>query len=118
MKIRIRGNRVRFRLTQEEVAQVGTGHKVLETTEFGDALFSYSVNSAADLDDVNVNYINNSISVRLPAKMASEWAESDQVGISTNIGNLALLVEKDFKCLTVREGEDESDMFANPNETC
>ena len=33
-------------------------------------------------------------------------------------GTLSLLIEKDFKCLTPREGEDEYDGFANPNLTC
>jgi hypothetical protein len=31
---------------------------------------------------------------------------------------LRIVVEKDFACLTAREGEDESDNFANPNATC
>jgi hypothetical protein len=29
---------------------------------------------------------------------------------------LTILVEKDFACLTPREGEDESDMFPNPDD--
>jgi hypothetical protein len=31
---------------------------------------------------------------------------------------LRIVVEKDFACLTAREGEDESDNFPNPNPTC
>jgi hypothetical protein len=31
---------------------------------------------------------------------------------------LRIVIEKDFACLTVREGEDESDNFPNPNPRC
>ena len=31
---------------------------------------------------------------------------------------LRVLVEKDFACLTVREGEDDEDAFPNPHESC
>ena len=56
----------------------------------------------------------------MPDKMADEWANSQKISLENNmsIGNglaLKILIEKDFKCLTER-GEDESDLFANPNE--
>ena len=51
--------------------------------------------------------------------IASEWATTDQVGIEKTIfvaegSDLAILIEKDFKCLTDRPHEDESDLFENP----
>jgi hypothetical protein len=49
-----------------------------------------------------------------------QWAESEKVSISSeqNLDDgeqLRILVEKDFACLAPRDGEDESDMFPNPD---
>jgi len=48
-------------------------------------------------------------------RRARRWAESEEVGIAATVGlgdgALALLIEKDFPCLTTRPGEDDSDAF-------
>ena len=51
--------------------------------------------------------------------MALAWALTEQVSMEgeqflDDGGKLTILVEKDFTCLAPREGEDESDMFPNP----
>jgi hypothetical protein len=48
------------------------------------------------------------------------WAASEQVSIEgeqtlDDGEKLSILVEKDFACLAPRPGEDESDMYANPD---
>ena len=63
---------------------------------------------------------NTTVTVRLPESMVRAWANSDQVSIDgelehTNGEVTRILVEKDFACLTPREGEDESDMFPHPS---
>ena len=50
-----------------------------------------------------------------------QWADSEQVSIEAvqtidDGSELKILVEKDFACLTPREGEDESDLFPHPEE--
>ncbi len=62
------------------------------------------------------------ITVRLPETGVLAWANSDQVGFKGEQrldggGVLTLLVEKDFRCLAPRPGEDESDLFPNPRES-
>ena len=57
--------------------------------------------------------------MRLPESSVRAWANSEQVSIigeqqHKNGDKLDILVEKDFSCLTPREGEDESDMFPHP----
>ncbi|WP_375587860.1 DUF7009 family protein [Flagellimonas aurea] len=41
MKIRIKGNSIRFRLTQSEVKQLSETGSIIETTEFGPSKFQY-----------------------------------------------------------------------------
>jgi len=53
--------------------------------------------------------------------MLTTWATTDLVGLEHQIQlkgeeKLAILIEKDFKCLQERPGEDEEDMFPNPDE--
>ncbi len=119
MKIRILGNRVRLRLSQSEVAQIGRLESVEESTNFGENTFSY-VLAVHEMDQhIHANYEGGSIQISIPKAMAQNWADSDEVGIQTPSDySPFILIEKDFKCLTVREGEDESDMFYNPNSTC
>ncbi len=53
--------------------------------------------------------------------MAGAWANSSEISLRASSplpdGNeLTILVEKDFKCLTDRPHEDESDLFPHPKE--
>ena len=59
--------------------------------------------------------------ITVPSDMLNEWATSDKVSIDYSFeledGNqLEIALEKDFKCLTERPKEDESDMYPNPLE--
>lgn len=63
---------------------------------------------------------NNVLTVRVPPMDVNQWAESERVSIRSeqDLGNgelLHILIEKDFACLAPREGEDETDMYPNPN---
>jgi hypothetical protein len=118
MKLRIKGNTVRLRLTQSEVATVGSGGRVQELTLFGpQAQFCYAL-EAVDSTDVEANYCNNTLTIRVPRTTANDWATSDLVGISAeqkiaeNV-SLQLIIEKDFACLSPR-GEEDADTFAHP----
>ena len=64
------------------------------------------------------------ITLLVPAEQLHKWANSaSQVGISNkiDIGNnqtLALLLEKDFKCIDAPVEEDQDDYFENPDKVC
>jgi hypothetical protein len=119
MKIRIKGDSIRLRLSQTEVTQIGALISVVETTHFGNSKLTYSLSSAVSGEPVQVNFTNNEISVMINAELAKDWAISDTVGIRSNDSVIPnVLIEKDFQCLTVREGEDETDNFQNPNLVC
>lgn len=117
MKLRIRGDSLRLRLTRGEVRQLRETGRVVETTHFGDAELSYQL-LAADVPSPVARFDGGSIVVSLPRTQAEAWADSEQVGITATQavahGSLALLIEKDFRCLAPREGEDDSDAFPHP----
>jgi hypothetical protein len=61
--------------------------------------------------------------VHLPEQVALSWCRSNEVTLAgaqpaAADAELRIVVEKDFACLTAREGEDESDNFPNPNQSC
>ncbi|MGH8223050.1 MAG: DUF7009 family protein [Woeseiaceae bacterium] len=122
MKLRVLDNSIRLRLTQQEVSAAGSGHKVAGNVEFGGGMvFRYQLEPSASCAEPVADFASGVMTVRLPQSTVSAWAGSDRVSISGRQAlpggrELDLLVEKDFKCLSPRPGEDESDMFANPLE--
>ncbi len=120
MKLRIKGNSIRLRLTQTEVDQIKERGWVGETTGFGQSTFTCRIQSITDLDIIDVTFQNNHLIVGVPHKIISYWANTEETGISSTVnfnsgGSIAVLIEKDFACLSERSDEDESDMFPNPS---
>lgn len=127
MKLRVRNNSIRLRLTQKEVAAFKENGRVEEAIEFGanaENKLVYALESA-DAEALSAQFANNRITIFVPQKQAAEWVSNDQTGIENtqNIGaekTLKILIEKDFACATRRDGEDDSDAFPHPqpNENC
>lgn len=120
MKLRIRGNSLRLRLTRSEVEQLGRSGEVIETVDFGagSPRFCYQL-SAMDGGTVRAEFGDDRLHIFVPATEAARWIGSEQVGIEgmQPVGDgrfLRILVEKDFACLAERGGEDDSDAFPNP----
>ena len=121
MKLRIRGDSIRLRLTQGEVAALAEGGIVEESTGFGEARFSYAITFGGA--SLAAKLAGPRIEVSLPADVGRAWAAGDTVGIegvqpAGEGRTLRILVEKDFACLTTRPHEDDADAFPNPNTTC
>ncbi len=119
LKLRIKGNTIRVRLTQTEVTQLKQG-QVKEQTTFpnGQTLHYILLKSNA----FEISFKQNTLQVALPNKTVDNWATSDKVELKNqaslpNGGTLDISIEKDFKCLTERPHEDESDMYPNPLES-
>jgi hypothetical protein len=69
MKLRIRGNTIRLRLSQSEVIELSTGQSIVESTTFpseSSASFSYSLSSDSALSSIHASFENGCISVQLP----------------------------------------------------
>ena len=120
MKLRILGNSIRLRLTQTEVSDLARLGKVSETTQFGpDNLLVYELMLTTN-EELLVSFQDGKISVALPTTIGQPWANSSEISLRKEIhsaeGNhLSVLIEKDFKCKTKRVGENEDDMFPNPD---
>jgi hypothetical protein len=118
MKLRLKGNSIRLRLTQGEVERLVSEGIVQETVEFGPGMrsFTFALGTAADAGGIRAEYENDRLRVLLPAPRAREWADSEEIGVEADLDGLRVLIEKDFACLKPRPGEDESDMFPNPDQ--
>ena len=120
MKLRILGNSIRWRLTQTEVRNLAKGKTISETTQFGLSSFLEYKLSPANTPDIQVNFQRGNITVQLPKDICIPWAKGTEISLRKNIhieGEviLSVLIEKDFKCKTERVGENEDDMFPNPD---
>jgi hypothetical protein len=122
MKLRIKGNSLRLRISRSEVARLLARDCLEETIHFApqaSAKFTYTLQQESSVSAPTVQYAENRVAILIPADQANTWGVTDQVGIAENIslgafGSLALLIEKDFACLD-RSEEDNQDTFANPN---
>ena len=115
MKLRIRENSVRLRLTKSEIAEFAEKGLVENRTEF-DNIFIYALKKSDSAENLQANFENGRIEIIIPKDVADNWTNTEEVGISGTTETLKILIEKDFACLTVRENEDESDNFPHPKE--
>lgn len=118
MKLRIKGNSIRLRLTKTEVEQFDKEGKVQESVQFGpEHFFYYQIVSHPDLRELNLVYEDHTMRVEVPAALAEEWTKTSQIGfeqeINSGSSHIHLLVEKDFQCLH-RDNAEEPDNYAHP----
>ena len=122
MKLRIKGDSLRLRVSRSEVARLLAGDCLEDTIHFAPepgAKFTYALQREPSVSRPTVQYAENKVTILLPSDQANEWGATDRVGIAEDIrlggiGTLALLIEKDFACLD-RSEEDNEDTFPNPN---
>lgn len=112
MKIRIKGNSLRYRLTKSDVNRFAEEGYLQEVTNFGTQSLIYALRRST-VDDLEVAFRDNKITLYMPGKMAYDWATGDIVGFECNKDDFYLLIEKDFKCLD-NVAEDQSDNYPNP----
>lgn len=123
MKIRIKGNSIRYRLSKTEIANFGKDGVIEESTSFGNGpSFHYRLERKAGIHNLEATYSGNSICIFVPEGIAGEWTTTDIVGFDHKMPvaegkELFLLIEKDFVCLD-HTLEDQSDNYPNPNKTC
>ena len=129
MKIRIRANTLRLRLTQSEVQQLASEGLVEEVTPFGESQALRYALLSTETEAITASFVDGRIAVAVPRAQAQQWASDDtQVGMQAEMptanngpdsyrdgqSTLSILIEKDFACLQTRTGEDDKDTFPNP----
>lgn len=121
MKIRIKGNSIRYRLTQSEVRTLADTGRLEEETRFGpdeQQKLRYTIETKADTDHLQADFINNRITLYLPLQAAKNWPDEERISFEHKLQispdtTLFLLLEKDFVCLD-DVAEDQSDNYPNP----
>ncbi|GAA4914571.1 DUF7009 family protein [Mucilaginibacter defluvii] len=112
MKIRIKGNSIRYRLTRSEVERFCSRGYIEEVVDFGQRQLIYALQQtpAAGL---STTFDGNKIVIHMSAQMAAEWINTERVGFEDRNPSMYLLVEKDFVCID-NSIEDQSDNYPNP----
>jgi hypothetical protein len=119
MKLRIRGNSVRIRVSQPELTQIAEAGAAEDSVQFGPgAQLRYRV-EVTPAGPVAADFTGPLLRVSVPKSEVERWLGPSEVAIegSQAVGGgerLKILVEKDYTCLAPRSGEDDSDLFANP----
>lgn len=123
MKIRIKGNSIRLRLTKTDVADLKEKGMVREETVFSfEAVFSYALFVDADSEEINAKFKDNCVTVFLPEKEAAILTDSEEITVKNSQYNgsadgLFILIEKDLQCLD-EISEDQNDMYENTKTKC
>jgi hypothetical protein len=118
MKIRIKGNSLRYRLTRPEVEKFYQTGYLEEKIDFIGNSLHYSL-CITSQEKLSASFYDNQITVYIPASKIEEWKSTEQTGFEDEMklegskGTLHLLVEKDFTCLD-KVTEDQSDNYPNP----
>jgi hypothetical protein len=122
MKLRIKGNSLRLRVTPSEVKQLlrnGVIREHVQLTPNPKDRLTYAVISSLSEPKTTVTYQFGDITVNVPESHLRRWAGCDDVGVYADVAlgddlRLSVAIEKDFACLDRSDAENE-DTFTNPN---
>ncbi len=119
MKLRIRGNSIRMRVSQSELSSIQAHGRCEDEVRFaGGGALRYRVEVVPD-GPLEARLAGTDIALCVPRAAVERWSAPEEVSITGEQpleggDRLALLLEKDFACLAPRAGEDEADLFPNP----
>ncbi len=118
MKIRIRGNSVRLRLTKTEVNDLCQKGAFTEKIVFPNNTLTYTIKAKESIENMDASYTDNCITIYIPKKDCKEWPTNTIIGFKhilniDSVNSLSILVEKDFVCMD-ETVEDQSDNYPNP----
>ena len=99
MKLRIRGDSLRLRLSRGEIGQLQAQGRVSQAIHFGPgSAIEYAI-ELAEVDAPGARFESGTLTLALPRALGLAWASGDEVGIEATQalpeGQLALLIEKD-----------------------
>ena len=122
MKLRIKGNSLRIRLTKTEVGKLADTGYVEEQTLFAGNKLVYALLSVDSGNELSATLDANKITMFVPHELIKDWPQNNVVGFNASMTvseneTLYLLLEKDFVCIE-ETMEDQSDHYGNPNKTC
>jgi hypothetical protein len=116
MKLRLRGNSVRLRVNQREVAALAAGRALSEGVRFpaGNS-FIYTL-EPFPASAPEASFRDGIICVKVPDSTLRDWATDDTIGLYFDLPGrgsiLKITIEKDLEC--VNESVEERDPYAYP----
>jgi hypothetical protein len=121
VKLRMKGDSLRLRLTRGEVQQLAQVGRVEERVHISpQGVLIYRLQRSPAAAALGATFADGVIEIQVPEARAREWCASDSVtldGVQRHgAAGLRILVEKDFACLAPRSDEDESDNFLHPKD--
>ena len=120
MKLRIKGNSLRLRLSRPEVNQVAAEGRLENQTDFGAGVLRFVFTASETVSALSARFENGSIVVVAPKAQVAAWASNEDVGLYSEqpvseTDFLSIAVEKDFRCLDrSRAEDDEADNYPHP----
>jgi len=122
MKLRIKGNSLRIRLTKTEVSTISTKGYLEEETNFGNNKLLYVLQRVDEGNELSAAFESNKITMFVPSSLTKDWPMNNIISFDAHMTvgenkSLYLLLEKDFVCLD-HTTEDQSDNYENPNKAC
>lgn len=121
MKVRITNDAARIRISKTEVDELKQNKSVgLKTIFPGSEAFSCELVPGSN-QTITIAMLSNKLTINVPQSEILSWATSGPVQMEETIyfdngKEFLILVEKDFKRLSNRTREDESDLFSNPKD--
>jgi hypothetical protein len=121
VKLRIKGDSLRLRLTRAEVQQLADSGSVEERVHMTPSgVLVYRLARTTEAATLGASFVAGVVEIQVPEKTALDWCASDLVTLEHvqphGAVRLRIVVEKDFACLAPRADEDESDNFPHPAE--
>ena len=110
------------------MAAFATHGRIAQSIRFGPTgEMTYALEHTRDVPTLHASFEGGAdhsrVVVRMPSSMAHAWAGSEQISLQAEQGLegdgvLSLLIEKDFKCVVPRPGEEQYDGFPHPTGAC
>jgi hypothetical protein len=123
MKLRVRDNTLRLRLTRSEVEALQQGTPVEARTLVAPGqVFTYRI-EVAGTATLAATFSGGVLVVRAPGETVQAWAAGEDEGMSgeqpvAGSEPLKITVEKDFACLKPRDPAEDRDAFPHPRAAC
>ena len=120
MKLRIKGNSIRLRLSKPDLMELTHSGYLEEQTPFGNNAFVYALQSKDHDDELSADFDGCKLIVFIPGSFINHWLQNNIVGYEAQLrvsekDTLNILVEKDFQCLDDKS-EDQTSNFDNPKQ--
>ncbi len=119
MKLRIKGDSIRLRVSRSELLRLVEGQVIEEIVHLPGGNFSYALGSSTQITATTASFCDSRITVLISPAELAKWQNESEVGIYASVSTapdrpLEVIIEKDFACLD-RSEEDNCDTFVNPH---